>query len=57
MWVSVKKTKSKWVGEDVEAFEMSVGERVAAAVVRAADLRKLRRVKGMVCPLLIESED
>ena len=50
MWVSVKKTKSKWAGEDVLAGHAILGETVAAAVVRAADFRKVRRFRGIVDP-------
>src|ERR1700722_17200710 len=55
MWVSVKKTKSKWAGAEVLADQAVLGEMVAAAVVRAADFRKLRRVRDIVGPLALDS--
>src|ERR1700722_337662 len=47
MWVSVKKTKSKWAGAEVFADHAVLGDSAAAAVVRAADFRNVRRSRGI----------
>lgn len=44
----MKKTKSKWAGEEVLAGVRSEGEMDAAVVVKAADLRNVRRDRDIL---------